>query len=130
MMLEETEDFLFSILQLMWGKFSISPLISAVIIAKFGWKSAFITAGFGVLLGVAILNFGLLKYPKLGKPINPAHISYILFIPLLVAGTALFYFLVKHIELANFFLFTSSGCLIFYIIKQSIHLSSLIILCY
>lgn len=103
----------------------IPPLISAGLIAKFGWHIAFAVAGFGVLLGVIIFNIGLGHVSQFKKIKNPVlSKTHFLLVPAILVGILLFSLLIKHAHLANIFLFTSSSCLIIYIIKESFKLPS------
>lgn len=104
----------------------IPPLISAGLIAKFGWHIAFAAAGCGVLLGVMIFNIGLSRVTQLKNIANPVlNKTHFLLIPAIMTGILLFSFLIKHAQLANLFLFISSSGLIIYILKQSSRFSSL-----
>ena len=103
----------------------IPPLISAGLIAKFGWHIAFAAAGFGVLLGVIIFNIGLIRISQLKKIKNPILAKpHFLLIPVILVEIFLFSSLIKHAHIANIFLFTCSSCLIIYIIKESFNFPS------
>lgn len=104
----------------------IPPLITAWVIAQFGWSSAFLMASSGVLAGLIIFWVGLRHHPDLGQPPATDHSKikkHLLHIGLVggsILGIVLSAELVRHTHFANGFLFILGSAFLFFTIRQSL----------
>lgn len=102
----------------------IPPLISAGLITKFGWHTAFAIAGLGVLFGVIIFNIGLMCISQFKNIKNPLFTkNHLLLAPLTLLGIFFFSSLLTHARIAHLFLFISGAFMITYTIKSSFSFS-------
>lgn len=99
----------------------IPPLISASIIAFYGWHAAFFIAGIGTLLSVLIFHIFVYKHAVLPK-IKKSY--YFFFLSSLILAVFLIETLLKNTHIANAVLFVIGSILITYTLKNTFHFSA------